>query len=263
MQFHLGLFLFLLGGAIAQLVCPDVPATGCNVCPPGECITNLDAIFVNPIDATVTVPCGDLQQGGLDGGIDPVTECPFLPGLITVCECMPKGSPTGAPDDPSTGLETLEPIDVIDPTDAPVGPPVLDVPLADPTPAPVVVPTDAPVIGPTDAPVNGPTDAPIIVPTDAPVIGPTDAPVNGPTDAPVVVPTDAPIAPTPMPTDVIVPDGAPSAEPTTDDSEQEPSTAPNPNFQTVYPVFAPPTPSGGKLLVILLYPYCCLNTSSC
>ena len=240
MQFHLGLFLFLLGGAIAQLVCPDVPATGCNVCPPGECITNLDAIFVNPIDATVTVPCGDLQQGGLDGGIDPVTECPFLPGLITVCECMPKGSPTGAPDDPSTGLETLEPIDVIDPTDAPVGPPVLDVPLADPTPAPVVVPTDAPVA----------------YPTDAPVIVSTDAPVDGP--------TDAPIAPTPMPTDVIVPDGAPSAEPTTDDSqEQEPSTAPNPNLQTVYPVFASPPPSGGKLLVILLYPYCCLNTSSC
>ena len=241
MKFQAALLLFLLEGAIAQLVCPDIPAGNevCNVCGPGACVAAPDEILVVP--GQPEAPCGVLQKAGLEGVI-PIEFCPLLPGLIGICECMPEGSPDGAP----------------------VAPPAGDAPVADPTPAPVVVPTDAPVIGPTDAPVNGPTDAPIIVPTDAPVIGPTDAPVNGPTDAPVVVPTDAPIAPTPMPTDVIVPDGAPSAEPTTDDSqEQEPSTAPNPNLQTVYPVFASPPPSGGKLLVILLYPYCCLNTSSC
>ena len=189
MKFQAALLLFLLEGAIAQLVCPDIPAGNevCNVCGPGACVAAPDEILVVP--GQPEAPCGVLQKAGLEGVI-PIEFCPLLPGLIGICECMPEGSPDGAP----------------------VAPPAGDAPVADPTPAPVVVPTDAPVVVPTDAPVADPTDDPI------------------------AAPTDAPIAPPPMPTDVIVPDGAPSAEPTTDDSEQEPSTAPNPNFQTVYPV---------------------------
>jgi hypothetical protein len=224
MKFQAALLLFLLEGAIAQLVCPDIPAGDevCNVCGSGACVAAPDEILVVP--GQPEAACGVLQKAGLEGVI-PIEFCPLLPGLIGICECMPEGSPDGAP----------------------VAPPVVVAPTADLTPAPVVVPTDAP----------------IIVPTDAPVIGPTDAPVNGPTDAPVANSTDAPIAPTPMPTDVIVPDGAPSAEPTTDDSqEQEPSTTPDDSPEQE-PSTAPKPSSGGKLLVILLYRCCCFNTSSC
>ena len=172
MQFRVGLFLFLLDGAIAQLVCPDVPATGCSVCGDGQCITNPDAIFVNPIDPTVMVPCGDLQQAGLEGAIDLVNECPVLPGLIGVCGCMPEGSPTGAP----VGIM---------PTPAPTIGIITPMPSSAPTIG-MIVPT-APDGGPSERPDDGPDDGPSERPDDVPTPSP-DQP-SLPTDYPVFRPS--------------------------------------------------------------------------
>ena len=93
--------------------CPEpVEGEGCSVCGEGMCVTNPDAIFSFP--GQPSAPCGTLQMAGLNGGI-PLSQCPFLPSLIGVCECG----------------DSL-------PTDAPVAP----------TPAPVA-PTAAPVVPPT------------------------------------------------------------------------------------------------------------------
>jgi len=215
MQFRVGLFLFLLGGAIAQLVCPDVPATGCSVCGDGLCITNPDAIFVSPVPPNEEVPCGVLQQAGLEGAIDLVSECPVLPVFITVvCGCMPEGSPTGAP---------------------------------------IGMPTDAPVAPVTPAPVDPVTLAPVAPVTPAPVAPVTPAPVDPVTPAPVDPVTDAPVDPvTPAPVDPMItpaPDDGPSERP-----DDVPTPSPDqPSLPTDYPVFRPS--SGGKLLAILLCHY--------
>jgi len=159
---------------------PVLP-TGCSICGDGKKVTKPDATFEFPGQPTVT--CGVLESAGEVGQI-PLSQCPFLPPLIPMCECQPIGA-------------TVAPSAIIAPTDAPA------VPNTD-APAPS---TDAPIVSPTNAPVTPPTDVPIILPTmpptNAPVTIPTDAPIvvtNAPTsDAPVLPPTNVPIIETNVP----------------------------------------------------------------
>jgi hypothetical protein len=130
--------------------CPEIPDGGCSVCGEDSAITNPDAIFSFPEQPSVR--CGTLQESGLTGEI-PLDQCPFLPGLIGVCECAPCVVPTDAP---------------------------------------VPAPTDAPVPAPTDAPIPAPTDAPVPAPTDSPILAPVPVPTDAPVPAPVVPPVENP-----------------------------------------------------------------------
>ena len=255
--------------------CPAVPEGGCSVCGADLCISNPDAIFSFP--GQPATPCETLELAGLTGLITP-DECPFLPTLVTACECGTTGvPPTAAP--------------IAAPTEAPVTPA--------PTPAPTEVPTTpAPTeVAPTPAPVSACPAVPegtcsvcgaglcisnkdaifsypdqpstpcgtlelagftgLIAPAECAflpslvdacecgttgVVAETAAPIAAPTEAPVTpAPTEAPT--TPAPTDA----------PTTPAPTEAPTKAPVP-APTPYPVFvfspAPfasvPTASDGK-----------------
>lgn len=96
MLFRSVALLALVASANGQAV---APADGCLVCGPGEVVTNPDAIFSFPMQPDTQ--CALLQTAGLTGLI-PLDQCVFLPGLITVCGCMPgdlPASPSGDDDD--------------------------------------------------------------------------------------------------------------------------------------------------------------------
>jgi len=83
----------------ADLPCPSVPSDGCSVCGPSLCVGNDDAVFEFP--GQPAVPCGRLEQAGLNGEV-PLDQCGFLPGLVVdICECRigttPIPEPTNAP----------------------------------------------------------------------------------------------------------------------------------------------------------------------
>jgi hypothetical protein len=115
------------------------PPGGCLICgdTSGQVVTNPDAVFMFPQQPTV--PCGDLQNAGLNGQI-PLEQCQFLPPLIANCECAPGELPVPE------------------------------------TPAPVPVPSPAPVPNPTPAPVPAPTPAPVPAATPASAGGPAPCP---------------------------------------------------------------------------------------
>jgi hypothetical protein len=178
---------------VASNNCPPVPASGCSVCGPDLCISNPDAIFSFPGQASA--PCGTLQAAGLTGLI-PSDQCPFLPSLVGVCDCgtdgvpvaAPTKAPTGAPVTPVTPAPTGAPV-----TPAPTGAPVTPAPTPDgETAAPTTLaPTEAPT---TPAPTEAPT-------TLAPVPAPTTAPVPAPTPFPVFIFTPAPFFSVPTTSD--------------------------------------------------------------
>jgi len=66
--------------------CREVNAKGCSVCGDGLQVTAPDEVFAFP--GQPAVPCGDLEIAGENGQI-PLAQCPFLPPLLTVCECAP------------------------------------------------------------------------------------------------------------------------------------------------------------------------------
>ncbi|KAI2507625.1 hypothetical protein MHU86_6812 [Fragilaria crotonensis] len=67
-------------------------AQGCSVCGDGKVVSAPDAIFAFP--GFDPVPCGDLQQAGLEGQV-PLENCPALSGLIGVCLCVDGTLPPG------------------------------------------------------------------------------------------------------------------------------------------------------------------------
>jgi len=75
---------------ISQPPAPTVPGVRCSVCGDGRQVGRLDGIFVFP--GQPIYRCGVLEQAGEDGEI-PLDQCPFLVGLIDVCECRPVGPP--------------------------------------------------------------------------------------------------------------------------------------------------------------------------
>ena len=151
--------------------CPSVPDGGCSVCGEGLCVGNPETIFAFP--GFPAVPCGALQEAGYTGAV-PISQCPFLPGLIGDCGC-------------GTGSAEVAP-----PTPAPVAPvvPPTSVPVPAPTSVPVPAPTAVPVPAPTAVPVPRPTSVPVPAPTTVPVPA-TNRPTIGLTPSPVNVPTSA------------------------------------------------------------------------
>jgi hypothetical protein len=73
--------------------CPPVPTIGCSICGSNSCVTLPDEVFTFPQQPNV--PCGILQQAGLNGTITPF-QCGFLPGLVNItcgCKVQTRSSP--------------------------------------------------------------------------------------------------------------------------------------------------------------------------
>jgi len=239
--FDAGAFLTTCG---AGNICPSVPSSGCSICGPGFCVGNPDAVFSFP--GQPSVPCGTLEEAGIDGTI-PLGECGFLPGLTnSVCECT-AGNPFSCPDVPEDGCSICGDDMCITNPDAIFtfpGQPTLPcsllqkaglegtIPLAECAFLPALVeacgcannPTPAPTVPATPAPVPVPTPEPVAsADTPAPVVSPTPAPVVPPTPAPVVPPTPEPVAVTPEPTPapILVFTPAPVSDEDDDDDDDD------------------------------------------
>jgi len=254
--------------AAPVIVATDAPVrpTGCSVCGEGKEVGAADAIFVFP--GQPSVACSVLEEAGKGGAI-PLSQCAFLPPIITACECTPIGAPVApsTPVDPTNAPIVLTDAPVVPPTDEPITP----APIISP-PAPVVdgcsvcgdgkkvTAPDAVFVFPGQPSVpcgvlqtagesgSIPLDqcgflaglipmcecgpAGVTPVTEAPVVSPTNAPVVPPTNAPVVA-TDAPVSPAP----VVPPTNAPVTTRPTD----APIALTNAPIATDAPVIVPPT----------------------
>ncbi|KAI2504760.1 hypothetical protein MHU86_9696 [Fragilaria crotonensis] len=213
----------------------------CYICGYGFKVGNRDAII--SIDGQPNVPCGALEDGGLNNRITE-QECDILPGIVfDVCECVNDnlGSPTDTPSDPPVPAPVAP--DTEEPTSLPQATPepsqqatpepsqqATSEPVAPPTSPPVEPPTSQPVVQPTLQPVAPPTSQPVAQPTSPPVAQPTTPPVEQPTSQPVAQPTSQPVE-SPVP--------RPSPKPNLDPNPTPPPTMAT---TTAFPVESPTRP---------------------
>jgi hypothetical protein len=96
--------LFIFQAAIAAILStPVVSQDVCLVCGEGKQVGKPDELFAFPNQPAV--PCGALEQNGLDGRI-PNTQCGFIPSFIeTACGCESVSPPVSEPtvDAPNNG----------------------------------------------------------------------------------------------------------------------------------------------------------------
>lgn len=90
---------------------------GCSVCGDGQRIGTPEAVFAFP--GQPSVPCGSLQDAGAAGLIS-LSQCPFFPSLIGVCECEP-----------------IAPVSPPTPTIVLFAPPTTNAPVASPVKSPI------------------------------------------------------------------------------------------------------------------------------
>lgn len=213
----------------------------CYICGYGFKVGNRDAII--SIDGQPNVPCGALEDGGLNNRITEQA-CDILPGIVfDICECVNDnlGSPTDTPSDPPVPAPVAP--DTEEPTSLPQATPepsqqatpepsqqATSEPVAPPTSPPVEPPTSQPVVQPTLQPVAPPTSQPVAQPTSPPVAQPTTPPVEQPTSQPVAQPTSQPVE-SPVP--------QPSPKPNLDPNPTPPPTMAT---TTAFPVESPTSP---------------------
>lgn len=211
----------------------------CYICGYGFKVGNRDAVII--IDGQPNVPCGSLEDGGLNNRIT-AEACAMLPGIVfDICECVndnlgsptenPSARPVSAPVAPDTESPTSLPQDTPEPSQQATPEPsqqATSEPVAEPTSSPVPPPTSEPVAQPTSQPVAQPTSQPVAQPSSQPVDEPTSSPVAEPTTLePVAQPTLQPVAsPVPQPTPT------PNIDP-------NPTTSPSMATSTDFPVQSP------------------------
>jgi len=212
---QLFIFLILLSLNNMDLFAAQA-AFSCPICGEGKQVSAPDAVFSFPQQPPV--PCGVLESAGANG-IIPEKQCPFLPALLTMCQCVPTTAPA----------EAFAPVVFAPVVAAPAAPVVVADPISiTPLPSTPVPSTSFPTKVPTNTPTAEPTT---VEPTVEPPAAPTSA---NPTPNPTFAPT-TPNPTTPVPTTLL---------PTTAKLTSAPK---NPNPTTAAPTTAAPTTAAPTL----------------